>query len=86
MALHAQGMPHCGTVAHAKNKFTVTQDAFYPPSGALLGKATAKQSPMIKLEDVPQGMLPTFQGAMSTSRWEALFKEAIAKGPSSPAR
>ncbi len=87
VAFKVRGMQHCGTVAHAKNKFRVMQDAFYPPAGALLGKASAKQSPSIKLEDVPRGMLPTFQtGAMSTSRWEAIFKEAIVRGPSTPAR
>ncbi len=87
VAPKARGLNHCGTVAHAKNKFTVERDAFYPPAGALLGRASAKQSPMIKLADIPRGMLSLFQtGAMSTTRWEAVFNEAIARGPSTPAR
>ncbi len=74
-------------MAHAKNKFVVEQDSFYPPAGALLGKSSAKQSPTIRLADVPRGMLPLFQtGAMSTARWETIFNDAIARGPSTPSR
>jgi hypothetical protein len=87
VAVKARGLSHCGTVAHARTKFSVTSDTFYTPAGSLLGKASAKRSPSIARADIPRAMLPLFEtGLMSTVRWEALFNEAITKGPSTPSR
>ena len=87
VAPKARGLPHCGTVAHARTKFPVSYDSFYTPAGALLGKASARRTPSIARSDMPRARLPIFEtGLMSTPHWESVFTEAIMKRPSTPAR
>lgn len=87
VAVKARGLNHCGTVAHAKSKFRVLPDSFYPPAGALLGKASAKQTPSISRSDIPRNVISIFEtGMMSTTKWEGAFKDAIIRGPSTPTR
>ena len=78
IATKGRGLNHCGTVAHARSKCIILFGSYYPPAGALLGKALAKQNPAILRKDIPLPMLPVLEtGMMSTSRWETYFKEAI---------
>ena len=87
IAPKVRGANHCGTGAHAKNKFQVCVNCFYPPAGSVMGRLSAKRDVFIARAEVPRPMLPIFEsGALTAPQWVARFQEAIAKGPSTPLR